>query len=84
MEPGEQRAELIATLEEFVSGAIRSRGFVRQIEGVFAACDLDEDERFSGLQSALALFGGGDRIDDERTLAAECVSALRTLHAKGG
>jgi hypothetical protein len=82
--PSVQHAELIPMMEAFVSGASRSREFVAQMEGSFATSPLDEDERFSDLQLALALFGAGKREDDERMLAAECRYALRLLFLTHG
>jgi hypothetical protein len=84
MNPPSQHGELISMLEAFVSGASRSRKFVAQMEGLFAASGLDDDERFSELQSALALFGAADRSHDERMLAGECVSALKLLREQSG
>ena len=61
--------KLIAMMEAFVSGQSRSRDFVTQMEGKFATSDLDDDERFSDLQLALAMFGASDREHDEKMLA---------------
>ena len=66
-------------MEAFVVGQSRSRDFVRQLEGEFATSDLDDDERFSDLQLALAMFGAGGREADEKMLAGECKYALRVL-----
>ena len=71
--------KLIAMMEAFVSGQSRSRDFVTGMEGEFAASDLDDDERFSDLQLALAMFGASDREYDEKMLAGECHYALRVL-----
>lgn len=71
--------KLITMMETFVSGHGRSRDFVRQMEGEFATSDLDDDERFSDLQLALAMFGAADREADEKLLASECKYALRLL-----
>jgi hypothetical protein len=49
------------------------------MEGEFATSDLDNDERFSDLQYALAMFGASDREYDEKMLAEECKYALRLL-----
>ena len=49
------------------------------MEGEFATSYLDDDERFSDLQFALAMYGASDRDGDERTLANECKYALRLL-----
>ena len=78
--PSIQYRELIEAMEAFVSGSRRSRDYVRHMEGLFATSPLDEDERFSDLQSALALFGAGEREHDERMLASECRYTLRLLH----
>ena len=71
--------KLIGMLEAFVSDQNRPREFVTQMEGEFATSDLDEDERFSELQLALAMFGAADRESDEKMLAGECKYALRLL-----
>ena len=71
--------KLITMMEAFLSGQSRSRDFVRQMEGEFATSDLDDDERFSDLQLALAMFGASDREYDEKMLAGECKYALRLL-----
>jgi hypothetical protein len=66
-------------MEAFVSGQSRSRDFIKQMESEFAISDLDDDERFSDLQLALAVFGAADREADEKMLAGECKYALRVL-----
>jgi hypothetical protein len=71
--------KVIEMMDAFVSGRSRSWDFVGQIENEFAASPLDEDERFSDLQLALAMFGAGDREADEKMLAGECNCALRVL-----
>ena len=71
--------KLITMMEAFVSGQSRSCDFVNQMEGEFATSYLDDDERFSDLQFALAMYGASDRNGDERTLADECKYALRLL-----
>jgi hypothetical protein len=71
--------KLITMMEAFVSGQSRSRDFVTQMEGEFATSDLDDDERFSDLQLALAMFGASDREYDEKMMAEECKYALRLL-----
>ena len=73
------KTKLIQMVEAFIAGASRSRDFVSQMEGEFAASGLDDDERFSDLQHALAMFGAGSREDDEKMLADECRYALRLL-----
>jgi hypothetical protein len=78
--PSVQHRELIEAMEVFISGSHRSYDDVRHIEGLFATSPLDDDPRFADLQSALALFGGGERKHDERMLASECRHALRLLH----
>jgi hypothetical protein len=77
---------LIEMMDAFVIGRSRSREFVEQIEGEFAASPLDEDDRFRDLQLASAMFGAGDRESDEKALAGECKYALRLLgdEAHGG
>jgi hypothetical protein len=71
--------QLIQMMDAFVAGESRSRDFVGKMEGEFATSGLDDDERFSDLQLALAMFGAGDREDDEKMLAGECRYALRIL-----
>jgi len=71
--------KLIGMMDAFVSGQCRSRDFVREMEGEFATSDLDDDERFSDLQLALAMFGAADLEADEKMLAGECKYALRVL-----
>lgn len=71
--------KLVEMMDAFVSGRSRSRDFVGQIEGEFAASPLDEDERFQDLQLALAMFGAGEREADEKMLAGECTYALKLL-----
>ena len=63
----------------FVAGEGRSRDFVGKLEGEFAACGLDDDDQFSDLQMALAMFGAGRPEADEKMLADECRYALRLL-----
>jgi hypothetical protein len=55
------------------------REVVGQMEAEFAATDLDGDERFKYLQLAFAMFGAGDRAQDEQVLASECRYTLRIL-----
>jgi len=78
--------KLIEMMDAFVNGRSRSREFVGQIEGEFAASPLDEEERFRDLQLALAMFGVGEREADEKMLAGECKHALRLLReeTRGG
>ena len=78
--PSIQCRELIEAMEAFVSGSRRSRDDVKRMEDLFATSPLDDDQRFSDLQLALALFGAGGREHDERMLASECRYALRLLH----
>jgi hypothetical protein len=73
------KTKLIQMIEAFIVGESRSRDFVSQMEGEFAANGLDDDERFSDLQYALAMFGAGSREDDEKMLADECRYALKLL-----
>jgi hypothetical protein len=71
--------KLMTMMEAFVSGQSRSRDFVKQMEGEFATGELADDDRFSDLQLALAMFGASDREHDEKMLAGECNYALRVL-----
>ena len=75
--------KLIGMMDAFVSGESRSREIVGQMEGEFAATDLDDDERFRDLQLALAMFGAAEREHDERILVGECKHALRLLRKDG-
>jgi hypothetical protein len=77
-----QRREFVEAMERFIAGASRSRDDVRRMESLLAASLLDDDPRFSDLQSALALFGAGEREHDERMLASECRYALKLLREK--
>ena len=77
--PTTKYQKLIGMMEAFVAGQSRSREFVEQMEGEFATGDLDDDERFSDLQLALAMFGASDREYDEKMLTGECKYALRLL-----
>ena len=54
-------------------------GFRQPEESEFATSDLDDDERFSDLQLALAMFGASDREYNEKMLVGECKYALRIL-----
>lgn len=71
--------KLLGMMDAFVSGQSRSHEAVEQMEGEFAVTDLDGDERFKDLQLAFAMFGAGDREQDEQVLASECRYALRVL-----
>jgi len=71
--------ELVAMMTAFVDGRSRSRDFVAQMEGEFIKTGLADDERFSDLELALAMFGASHREHDENTLAGECRYALRVL-----
>lgn len=81
MEPANYQ-KLIEMMDAFIAGRSRSREFVGQMEGEFAASPLDEDDRFRDLQLALAMFGAGEREADEKMLAGECKYALRLLREK--
>ncbi len=73
---------LIRMMDAFVAGEGTSRDFVGEMEGEFVACGLDDDDQFSDLQLALAMFGAGDREPDEKMLAGECRYALRVLRER--
>ena len=66
-------------LKAFIAGEDLTREFVRRLEGEFAACGLDDDDRFADLQYALAMFGAGARADDEQLLTTECRRALALI-----
>src|SRR6266516_1720747 len=55
--------------------------FVREMDGEFWACGLNEDDRFSDLLMDLDMFGvpREDFGSDEKTLASQCRYALRLL-----
>lgn len=76
--------QLIRMLNVFVAGGGRSRDFVGKMEGEFAECGLDDDDRLSDLKTALAMFGAGDRAADEKMLADECRYALRLIQETPG
>jgi hypothetical protein len=71
-------------LNAFVAGGDRSREFVGKMEGEFADCGLDDDDRFSDLKIALAMFGAGDQAADEKMLGDECRYALRLIQETPG
>jgi hypothetical protein len=75
-------AELVRMLESFIHGAGEARGtvFVRQIESELARVGLDDEEEFSDLQRALAIYSG--REDDVRDLKSEASFAIRLLSAR--
>jgi hypothetical protein len=73
------KTKLIQMIDAFIAGESRSRDFVSQMEGEFAASGLDDDEQFSDLQYALAMFGAGSREDDEKMLVDECRCAVKLL-----
>lgn len=75
----ERYQQLIRMMDVFIAGESRSREFVRNMEGEFAACGLDADERLRDLQLALAMFGAAGSEYDEKMLAAECRYALSLL-----
>jgi hypothetical protein len=67
-------------MESFVAGENRTRQFVGELVGEFAACGLDDDDRFTDLQYALAMFGNPDYLSvDEKYLAAEFQRALTII-----
>jgi len=73
--------KFITMLEAFVSDQNTSLQFVREMDGEFWACGLNEDDRFSDLLMALDMFGvpREDFGSDEKTLASQCRYALRLL-----
>lgn len=79
--PRPEHQKLIQMLEAFVAGENTSREFVKQIDAEFWACELNEDDRFSGLLMALDMFGVPleDHGYDEKMLAFECREALWLL-----
>jgi len=73
--------KFITMLESFFSDQNTSLQFVREMDGEFWACGLNEDDRFSDLLMALDMFGvpREDFGSDEKTLASQCRYALRLL-----
>ena len=57
MESASKYQKLIRMLEAFVAGESTSHEFVREMDGEFWACELNEDDRFSELLMALDIFG---------------------------
>lgn len=77
--PSGNSLRLQQLMEIYVSGRDRSAPHVREIEGEFVAEGLDDDDRFSDLQYALAMFGADGRDDIEQLLVRECGWAMKTL-----
>ncbi len=79
--PTAKYQKLIRMMEAFVSGGSTSHEFVREMDGEFWACGLNDDDQFSDLLTALDMFGvpREDFGADEKTLASECQNALRLL-----
>jgi hypothetical protein len=70
-------------MENFVENKNRSRSFVSRMGGEFIACGLNNEEKFRDLLLALAMFGAGERSEDEEILAGQCKYALRILAGNG-
>jgi hypothetical protein len=70
---------LVQMMESFVANKNRSRAFVSRMGGEFIACGLNGQERFRDLLLALAMFGSGERTEDEEILAGQCKYALEVL-----
>ena len=66
-------------LESFIDGKDQARGtiFVREIESEFARLGLDDEEEFSDLQHAFAMYRGHE--EDIRNLKSESTFAVRRL-----
>ena len=66
-------------LESFIEGRDQARGtiFVREIESEFARLGLDDEEDFSDLRHAFAMYGGHE--EDVRDLKSEATFAVRRL-----
>ena len=73
--------KLILMLETFVAGESTSHQFIKDMEGEFWACGLNEDVRFSDLMMALDMFGvpREDFGYDEKELTSQCRYASRLL-----
>ncbi len=82
MTASEKYSVLVQMLERFIESEGEPRGttFVREIEGEFARTGLDEEEEFSDLQHALAMYRGYE--EDVRTLKHEASFAVRRLSAR--
>lgn len=66
-------------MESFLSCGSKSKSFVSELEGEFAKCGMDTDERFINLQHALAMFGNSTSENDQEMLATEIRNALSIL-----
>jgi hypothetical protein len=79
MTPSSKFSGLIQMLEAFIEGKDQARGtiFVREMEGEFARLGLDDEEDFSDLQHAFAMYRGHD--EDVRDLRSEATFAVRRL-----
>jgi hypothetical protein len=75
--------QLVEMMEKFVENKFRSRSFVSRMGGEFISCGLNNDERFRDLLLALAMFGSGERAEDEDILAGQCEYALKVLTENG-
>jgi hypothetical protein len=73
-------SRLVEMLTAFVEGKARSLSFAGEIETEFARTGLDEEEDFSELQHALALYRGTEA--DEQVLEREARWAIQQLSRK--
>ncbi len=82
MSPVSKFSGLVHMLESFIEGKDQARGtvFVREIEGEFARLGLDDDEEFSDLRHAFAMYRG--REEDVRDLKSEATFAVSRLAAR--
>jgi hypothetical protein len=82
MNPVSKFSTLIRMLEAFIHGENVHRGiaFVREIEGEFARSELDDEDEFSDLLHALAMYRG--REEDIRDLKSEAIFTVRRLVAR--
>jgi hypothetical protein len=85
MIPESKYSKLVRMLEAFVEGRGQTRGTitVREIEGEFARLGLDEEEEFSDLQHAFAMYRGHEAdIRHLKTLATVTIRRLATRYKR--
>ena len=72
--------QFVKSIDQFMSGSKRGKIFVGEIEGLFAEL-FDDDDQFSDLQYALAMFGAGDIEYDESMPIKEFKRAKKIISA---
>jgi hypothetical protein len=70
--------QLIRLMQAFLAGAT-SLEDAATLEGEFARCGLDDDETYSDLQYALAMYRGPGHEDSLQALRRECKWAIEQL-----